>query len=388
MGMSAHSCPPEKSALRGRSFRLLLVTTIGAFAGYVLLLPVVPLWAVAGGAGTLAAGATNGVFMLVTVVTQLAMPRLLRCMGPRRALALGALLIGAPTPLFAASTELWVLLGVSGLRGVGFGLLTVAGGALVAELVPASQLGRATGFYGLAVGLPNVAFLPLGVWLTQQIGFVVLFWVAAGTPIVAALAALGMESVRARTSSDPSARSFPLTLLPPWLMMTAVSISAGGFVAFLPLAVAPTVAPPALMAFGFAVVAGRWAAGVIGDRLGSQRVLLPALLTAGAGAAGVAFAIAGPVGPAVVGAFGLGGGFGALQNATLVVMFERARSGPASTAWNVAYDAGNGIGAVGFGVLVTTVDYPLTFLLAAGLIACCAPLAAWRVVAREHFAHR
>lgn len=375
----------DGAALRSRSFLMLLVATLGAFAGYVLLLPVIPLWAVTGGAGEIAAGATNGVFMLVTVLTQLAMPWLLHRVDHRWALGLGTLLIGAPTPLFAISTELWALLGVSALRGIGFGLLTVTGSALVAELVPASQLGRATGLYGLAVGLPNAVLLPVGVWLAEYVGFVPLFWIAGALPLVAALAAAGIARVPKRTRSAESGggRMFPRALVPPWLVMLAVSVAAGGLVAFLPLAVATSVAPVALLAFGTATVGCRWVAGHVGDRFGSRGVLLPSVVIACLGLIVVAVATAGPAWMAVPGAFGLGAGFGALQNVTLVLMFERADSAPASTTWNIAYDAGNGLGSVGFGVLVATFDYPMTFAVAAVLVAVSAPVAVAVVRGRQ-----
>ena len=111
--------------MHSRSLRFLLIATVGGFSGYALLLPVVPMWAVAGGAGETAAGATNAVFMLVTVLTQLAMPWVLQRVDIRGLFAAGTVLIGAPTPLFAISPELWTLLGVSAMRGIGFGLLTV-----------------------------------------------------------------------------------------------------------------------------------------------------------------------------------------------------------------------------------------------------------------------
>ncbi|MCI2416670.1 MFS transporter [Saccharopolyspora sp. K220] len=359
------------------------MATVGGFAGYGLLLPVVPLWAVAGGAGEVAAGATNAVFMLVTVLTQLGMPWLLKRIDHRLAFGLGTVLIGLPTPLFVLSSDLWLLLGVSGLRGVGFGLLTVTGGALVAELVPARQRGRAAGLYGLSVGLPNVLFLPAGVWLAQQIGFAPLFWIAGALPVVATAAVLGMSRVPVRPTERSGTPAFPVALLPLWTVMTAAAVAAGGLVAFLPLAVAGSMAPAALMAFGAATMLGRWTAGQLGDRLGQHRVLVPAVVLTGLGTGLFAVAAGGVHPLALLGAVASGIGFGAVQNITLVVMFERAESGPASTAWNIAYDAGNGLGSMGFGILITLSGYPTTFAIAATLVTLCVPLATNRHPRRD-----
>lgn len=372
MQRSAPAAP--SSALRSRSFLLLLVCTLGGFTGYVLLLPIVTMWAVRGGAGELAAGAVNGIFMLVTVLTQLGMPWLLSKIDHRAALGLGVLLIGLPTPLYGATTQLPGLLAISGLRGVGFGLLTVAGSALVAELVPPDARGRAAGLYGLAVGLPNVVFLPAGVWLAQHIGFLPLFWTAGLVP--AATAALAIGIAPAANSHTRPVRQFPRALLPPWSIMTSGALVAGGLIAFLPLAIGPGSSPVALLAFGATTLLGRWLAGQIGDRTGHVKVLVPSVLTAGLGAALIAVAAAGGPAPAIPGAALFGAGFGAMQNTTLVAMFEKTGSGAASTTWNIAYDGGNGLGSVGFGTLITLSGYPTAFAAAAALVLLCLPLAA------------
>ncbi|MFC6003605.1 MFS transporter, partial [Streptomonospora nanhaiensis] len=178
--------------LRGWGFRLLVLASVLSFSGYVLLLPVVPLWAARGGAGELGAGATTAVFMGTTVLTQLAMPWLLDHGGYRWTFAVGALLLGAPAPLLAAATDLGPLLAVSALRGVGFGMVTVVGSALAARLVPPEQIGRAAGYYGMAVGLPHVLLLSGGVWAALNLGFEAVFWAAGAAPVAGALAAAGI----------------------------------------------------------------------------------------------------------------------------------------------------------------------------------------------------
>lgn len=300
--------PAERGALRGRQFVLLCLATFGGFANYSLLLSVVPLWAAAGGAGDTGVGATTSVLMLTTVLTQLTVPQLLRRMSHRAVLGVGAVLLGAPALAYVASSALPAVLAVSALRGVGFGLLTVAGAALLPRLVPHGQLGRAVGVYGFAVGTPNLVFLPGGVGVAQQVGFTAVFLVGGVLPLVAVIAVAGMGAgpggrLEARAGRAPVAEPdrhppepappSPTVLAGPWTVMTGAALATGGMYTFLPLAVERAgqwVAPAALLAFGAANLVGRWGAGVIGDRLGRGRVLVPGVVTAGVGLLGPAAA--------------------------------------------------------------------------------------------------
>jgi predicted MFS family arabinose efflux permease len=74
----------------------------------------------------------------------------------------------------------------------------------------------------------------------------------------------------------------------------------------------------------------------------------------------------------VCGAALFGIGFGLLQNATLVLIMGRVSEseyGLGSTVWNVAFDAGTGLGAFLFGFVIAAFGYSWAFYLCAGLVA-------------------
>jgi predicted MFS family arabinose efflux permease len=82
----------------------------------------------------------------------------------------------------------------------------------------------------------------------------------------------------------------------------------------------------------------------------------------------------------VTGTVLLGLGFGVAQNASLALMFERVSAAGydmVSALWNLAYDAGMGLGAAGFGVIAARTGFAAAFGLTAVLtLAALAPL--WR----------
>lgn len=371
--------------LGGRDFRLLLAATAGALSNYAPLLAVVPLWAADGGAGSAGAGSVTAVMMGGTVAAQLSMGVLLRVLSLRSMFAIGALLMGLPTAAYLLSHELPWLLAVSAVRGVGFGMVVVAGSALVAELVPLAQRGRAIGQYGVAVAIPSVILLPLGVWLVEQIGFLPVFFAASGLALTATplMAAMTRHRPDHATAAAPTlagtGRWRPLAA--PWLLLVTAAAALGGVVTFVPLTLASsTTASLVLFAASAAMAAGRLTAGALRDRLGHGSALLVAgVLSCSTGMAGLGIALDLTTAVALVSitagtAYGFG--FGMIQNETLVVMFDRAGPGGhgrASTVWNLAYDAGSGAGAYAIGLVAIQLGMGGAFLIAALVIVLALP---------------
>src|SRR6187200_20451 len=184
----------------------LAVLSVFGFSGYAALLATAPLWAVNGGATAAGSGLVNGVLLAATVLAQLAVPRALASWGTGRVLVAGLLLLGVPAPAYLLSDGLGWLLGLSALRGLGFGILTVVGSTVVAHLAPAGRRGAAIGVYGLAVAVPNLVLLPGSVPVVDRWGFGPIFWVAAlpvlGVPFAVRLA-------RVLRGADPGRRAVP-----------------------------------------------------------------------------------------------------------------------------------------------------------------------------------
>jgi predicted MFS family arabinose efflux permease len=75
-----------------------------------------------------------------------------------------------------------------------------------------------------------------------------------------------------------------------------------------------------------------------------------------------------------------GSGFGVTQNASMTLMLNRvapAGYGTVSAIWNLAFDAGIGAGAFGFGVLAAQTGYPAAFA-ATALVVLLALVPLWR----------
>jgi MFS family permease len=358
---------------------LLLVSAVDVLglAAFYTLLPVVPAAVAASGAGGAAAGLTTGALMASTVAAELVLPRMVTRFGYRAVLAAGLLLLGLPALGLTTATSYGAVLAGCALRGLGVATIFVACGAWSAELVPPSRRGEGLGLVGVLAGAPAVVGMPAGLWLATHAGYPAVYATGAILALAALLILPMLPATDGRAPADHTgADGMRRALREPSLTRPAIVFAAAatltGIVAtFLPAALphaGPTLIAAALLLQALAGTVTRWWAGRLGDRHGHRRLLTPAMLTTAAGLAALAFATH----PAFVlaAAVTFGAGFGALQTASLTVMLAASppsRYGTVTAVWSVAYDAGLGLGAAGFGLLATATGYQAGLAITATL---------------------
>ncbi|SSC22330.1 MFS transporter [Klenkia terrae] len=360
--------------------RALLAASVLGFTSYAATLSALPSYAVRSGAGVAAAGLVTTVFLAATVLTQVAVPRLVARRGLGPVFAAGLLALGAPAPLYLLGDSLAWLSAVSTVRGAGFGVLTVLGSTIAARAVPESRRGEALGVYGLALAVPTLAAVPGGVALTLGGHFPVVAWLAA-VPVLglAAVPALvrAVPGAVTQASGQPSGPAVRASLGPSAVLLV-VTLAGAGLVTFLPIARPDgLVATAALLVFGVVGAVARWGGGVLADRVGSRVVLPPALLVGAAGLAALSLGLGSDV-AVLLGAAAFGAAFGGVQNTTIVVAMARAGEQGTTTAsavWNAAFDAGTGIGALAVGVLAAALGLDLAYAVLAAVLVLAVPLA-------------
>jgi len=372
--------PSER--LLTRTLALYLISAFGSMTSFYLLLAVVPLYATAAGAGRVGAGLTTGALMLATVAAELMTPALLARHGYRVVLAAGLVLLGAPALVLTMPAGLATILAVCVLRGVGLAILVVAGASLVASLVPSARRSEGFGVLGLVAGVPAVLALPAGVWLSERVGYGPVF-VAGAVASLACLAVMPSLPGRLVGAGNPVGVLEGLRMpgqLRPALIFLLTAMGTGIAVTFLPLAIRGSghVAALALLANTVAAMAARWIAGRFGSRHRQAGLLIGGTAVGGAGVATLGL-LAYPA-AVITGAVLLGIGFGVAQNAVLTLLFDRVTAAGydmASAMYNLAYDAGMGLGAAGFGAVAVRIGYRGAFLLT-GALMLVALVPAWR----------
>ncbi|WKX23097.1 MFS transporter [Streptomyces sp. HUAS CX7] len=375
-----------ESVLRSPGIPHLLTVMLFCFAGFALLLPVSPAWAVGGGADEFGAGLVTAVLMAATVLAQMCVRTALRTLGWTRTLALGACLLGVPAVLQSLSDHLLPILLTTALRGAGFGIVTVCGSTAAAALAPRGRQGAAIGLYGLAVALPQVVLTPAAPWLTATFALPVI--IACGVLPVLALPwtrALG-RAVEARTKEPateggrverPARVATVLRrILLPLAVLLLVTAAGGAVLTFAPqFTNTPALAAAGLLALTATAAVARWGCGELADRIALRPIIAVLASTACAGLALIALAV-GPddatVLPLLTGLLLLGAAYGGLQSLTLVQAFDLAGAEnrhTTSVAWNIGYDAGTGLGSLALGLAAQAATFSAGFALMSAVMA-------------------
>ncbi|MFP7364517.1 MFS transporter [Corynebacterium callunae] len=382
-------------------FVAVMVAVAAAFGSWSLLLPVVPLAVLNDGGSSALAGATTGILMAATVATQIFTPAALRNIGYTSVMTFAAFMLGVPALGYILSMDPLPVLLVSALRGIGFGALTVAESALIAELVPSRFLGKASGMLGVFIGLSQMLFLPTGLSLGAKFGYDIVYALGAAIALLAALMCLRIPRLKAAPKAVPTnpagegtvvagatGATEPQAEVPTWklvlipaLAVTSLSMTFGAVSSFLPAAVieldpvlGAMLAGIILSLTGASAMVFRYLSGVISDRRGVPgTTMIPAQIAGFIGVVLIAATIyqGWSVWILVLGAVLFGGGFGMVQNEALLSMFfrlPRSRVSEASAMWNISYDAGTGLGSFILGIVAAALAYSGAFTAGAAVI--------------------
>jgi predicted MFS family arabinose efflux permease len=349
---------------------LFLAYSLLASSAWAFPIAVIPLFVDDHSSSSASAGLVTGLMFLITVIVELRTPHLMHALGNRIVLPAGGVLMGVAPIFFLFTSDLWAMLAVPIARGAGLALVVVAATATAARQFPPGRRAEGLGLFGLSFTVPTVILTPVGVWLADSAGYNPVFAISIAIG-VACIVLIPLIPADADEQDSPHGLWGIIrnpAILTPTIVFGISTLAAGVIIAYLALAVGEGVAAIGLFLYGASSSLARWVGGRVADAIGSGTILWWGMVVAGVGLAAVA-ATDVPV-LVLIGLTVFGLGFGAVQNASIAVMFARAERrhvAHISVLWNLAFDAGMGIGAVGFGLVSDQIGYPAGFLIMAGL---------------------
>jgi MFS family permease len=189
------------------------------------------------GYGEFGIGLAIATFAVAAVVARPFLGRLTERFGRRALMMAGALLAAAAGATLGLATELWQVLVLRAVMGLGEAALFVAAATLIADLSPPHRRAEAASYFSVAV-YGGIGLGPtLGEWVLGDDRYGLVFLVASGFAALAALTVFGVPS-RVDRSSAPTAGAKPPLLhraaLWPGVVLASGIAAFSVFSAFIP----------------------------------------------------------------------------------------------------------------------------------------------------------
>ncbi len=362
----------------------LLSATSFVAIGFGLIVPVLPQYTKSFGVDELLVGLVVSAFALMRLVTSPAAGRLTDRFGERVMYSTGMVIVAASSFATAMAATYWQLLVFRGLGGVGSVMFTLAAASMVVKYSPPELRGRVSSMWAGMFLIGGISGPFIG-GLLAEIGVTVPFVVYGFALLVAsAIVAIALRGAHERGVKDRAAPPMKLgkALRLPAYRATLVFGVANGWavmgirVAVVPLFVASLV-PDESWLTGTVVAVGaignvlalQWA-GRASDRIGRRPLIIAGLAVAAAGF--VMYALTREMWFVFVASFvaGFGSGLAApAEQAALGDIIGRERSGGrVLAAFQMSQDAGQILGPIVAGWVVTKVGFSWSFAMGAAIL--------------------
>ena len=328
------------------------------------------------------AGLAASIFIIGALIARLVSGRIMDRVGRKRLLVIGALFEVVFSALYLVGVGFWLLFALRLLHGIAYGMCSTTIGTIVTALVPDSRKGEGVGYYMLSVTLGAAIGPFLGMFLTQNAGFHVLFIVTA---VVAGLCLLAAAQLRVpevpvpRAEVDEKANEIaeaerteqaggfrvPRPRVANYLETSVVPISAvcallffcySSLLAFLtPFAAENGLETPAsffFVVYAIATFVTRPFTGKLFDRKGDRVVMIPAFIAFIVGM-GLLATVYRPAAMLIAAAL-LGFGVGTVQASGLALAVRIApddRLSLANSTFYILLDIGVGVGPLALGIV-------------------------------------
>jgi DHA1 family multidrug resistance protein-like MFS transporter len=376
---------PAQPALP-REVRILVAVAFFVALGFGIVAPALPVFAHDFGVGPAAAAAVISVFAFLRIAFALPAGKLVDQFGERLVLATGIAIVAVSSARAGRANSYGELIALRGIGGVGSAMFSISAMSLLVRMVPATQRGRALGFWQGGFLLGGITGPLLGGVVTG-ISIRLPFFLYAGTLVMAgsvAIVALRATPLADRGDINATSRTSLRQAFQNRAYRAAIAANfadswgaVGVRSALIPLFVTDVLHKPFIwIGFGFFVVSAVNGAMLLpaahyADRVGRKPVLLAGCIGSGVGIA--VLAIWPDLGGYFLGLALLGVGSGLLDVAPGAVVGDivQGRGGPVFAAYSMSSDLGTVIGPIVAG-RIADVSYPDAF----GVTACILGVAA------------
>lgn len=360
------------------AFNLLMCTA------HYMLISTLPVYAKHIGGDNSAAGLLMGAFTIAALLFRPVFGTILDTSGRKAVFLTGSILFLAGTSLTGLVLTIPLLLLLRFVQGIGFSANSTAGGAAVADLVPASRLSEGIGYFGISVTVATAAGPAVGIYLIDASGYNTLFFGAALLMLAALLLVvfLNYEAAAEPAADMPSTAKkrerpaglnicgiFEKDALPSAFLVFFTALAFGSILTFMPIYAAERGFGNVglfYMIYAGAILTTRLFTGKLADRIGIAPVILPAMALMVLSFAILAFARTLSAFLAAAALFGFS--YGTVQpllNTLVLKSCPAVKRGAASAIFFSAMDIGIAVGSMLWGIISQVLGFTGVYLACA-----------------------
>lgn len=352
-----------------KNFITITIVNFLIFFGFQMLMPTLPIYVKNIGGDSSVIGLINGIFTISALLTRPLSGILLDKIGRRKIFLVGlAIFIIAVLSYSWLSTVSLILL-FRLIHGFGWGASSTAASTIATDNIPKERFGEGIGYFSLSSSLAMAVGPAVGLYITANHSFSILFFIATLLPILSFLLSFTLkyeEASKEDLSKEPRLL-FEKSSLIPSIIVFFITISYGTLVSFLSLYALERGIENIgsfFTIYATSLIVSRPIFGKIVDNFGLDFAVIPGFLSIFAAMVLLSRATSLPIFLLVALIYGVG--FGAAQSSLqtmAIINSSNKRYGAANATFFTGFDAGIGFGSIVFGIIASKSGYSQMYLL-------------------------
>ncbi|WP_172368942.1 MFS transporter [Sporosarcina jiandibaonis] len=331
------------------------------------------------------AGLVASIFILGALTGRFFAGKQMEKLGSRKILLGGTLLFIIVTLFYFLPTNVYGLIAIRFLHGIGIGFATTATGTIAAHVIPSTRSGEGIGYFSLSAVLSTAVGPLIGIALINYVGYSSIFVFTLAMGIVSFVIGLPIKApkIKYKTSSDNKgfklSNYFEPKAIPIAVVMLAGAFAYSGILSFI-AAYAKEINLVQAGGFYFFVYAiiiliSRPFTGRLMDLKGGNSVVYPGLILFAIGMLVLSQAQSSITFLAAAAIIGLGyGNFQSSTQAIAIKLTPPHRMGLANSTYFIFLELGLGLGPFILGFFVPLIGYGGLYLSMVALIVLVIPL--------------